>query len=51
MNTIEKAAHDVLSRMCDKCLAMYEREGNVLLADLCKPCQERLLRLVFEPRE
>jgi hypothetical protein len=51
MNPVEKATNDLLSRMCDKCLAMYEREGNVLLADLCKPCQDRLLRAVFEPKE
>jgi len=48
MTITEEMIQKVKSRLCDKCLAIYEADPQAPLADLCKPCQDRLINMCYE---
>lgn len=48
MNITEEMTQKVLSKLCDKCLAIYEADPHAPLADICKPCQDRLINMCYE---
>lgn len=35
-------------RLCDKCLAMYERDRSVLLLEFCLKCRTKIAEMIFE---
>lgn len=47
--TVEEGVEWFTNRLCDRCLAMYERDPGVLMAEFCTRCQKRILSMLFDP--
>jgi hypothetical protein len=44
----EEVLKRLRSRLCDKCLVRYDADPKFPLEDLCQPCQDRIINMVFE---
>jgi hypothetical protein len=46
---MKKKPKTLTDSLCDKCLAMVERDPNIPVGEFCHPCRVRLIQFVFEP--